>query len=95
MNRRVQRALSLADLQIEAQARWASPRDAGTVYPAKWRVQIPSEQIDLTLTPQIADQELPLTVRYWEGSVLVEGSSTGYGYVELTGYGDGSGPRAE
>jgi len=36
-----------------------------------------------------------VTIRYWEGSVLIEGSSSGYGYVELTGYGDGSSPRAE
>jgi hypothetical protein len=26
-------------------------------------------------------------VRYWEGAVRVEGSATGRGYVELTGYG--------
>ncbi len=89
------KALSLADFQIDVLDRWASPRDAGAVYPARWRVQIPSAQIDLTLTPQIADQELPLTIRYWEGSVRIEGSSTGYGYIELSGYGDGDGVRAQ
>jgi len=89
------RTLGHTDFQIEVLERWTSPRDAGSVYPAKWRVRIPSEQIDLTLTPQVADQELVLTVRYWEGSVRVEGSATGYGYVELTGYGAGSGARGQ
>lgn len=89
------RALQLADLQIEVLDYWTSPRDAASVYPAQWRVRVPSEQIDLTVTPQVADQELALAVRYWEGSVRIKGSSTGYGYVELTGYGDGPGVRAE
>ena len=89
------RQLALADFEVEALATWQSPHDAAAVYPAKWRLQIPSEQLDLTITPQIADQELNLAVRYWEGSVRIEGNATGYGYVELTGYGEGDGARAE
>ena len=51
--------------------------------------------LDLTVTPQLADQEMrtPETtgVTYWEGSVSVSGANrgeplTGVGYVELTGY---------
>ena len=38
----------------------------------------------------MADQELVTAastgVAYWEGSVTVEGSARGRGYVELTGY---------
>jgi ABC-type lipoprotein export system ATPase subunit len=42
-------------------------------------------------TPLMADQELNLSFRYWEGAVRVSGTRagsqvTGVGYVELTGY---------
>jgi len=41
--------------------------------------------------PLLADQELDLAVRYWEGAVRVQGMRAGKavggnGYVELTGY---------
>lgn len=77
-------------IEIEVRAHWASPRD-GTRYPARWRLRIPSEALDLEVTPHLADQELDLTVRYWEGAVRVRGTASGvpvegHGYVELTGY---------
>ena len=39
------------------------------------------------------DQELDVSVRYWEGAVRIEGTVdgetvSGHGYVEMTGYGD-------
>jgi predicted secreted hydrolase len=37
------------------------------------------------------NQELDVSVRYWEGAVQVktpDGKTIGRGYVELTGYGD-------
>ena len=48
----------------------------------------------------LADQELDVTFRYWEGAVDVSGESdgapiAGVGYVELTGYGREAGSRAE
>jgi predicted secreted hydrolase len=51
----------------------------------------------LDITPALADQELPATVRYWEGAVRIQGARagqplTGTGYVELTGYGDAPQP---
>jgi hypothetical protein len=54
--------------------------------------------LDATVTPRLADQELPVSVLYWEGSVGVEGTRegkplTGRGYVELTGYADSQEPR--
>ena len=72
---------------------WRSPRP-GAVYPAKWRLRIPSRDIDLTITPHMANQEMHTLIRYWEGAVRVQGSQqgqrqhpiTGHGYVELTGY---------
>ena len=72
-----------------------SPRSGGR-YPSGWRLRIPSQALDLTLTPYLADQELPLTTVYWEGAVKIEGSAAGTpiggnGYVELTGYGERQG----
>ncbi len=34
----------------------------------------------------IKDQEMRLSLEYWEGAVRVSGTVAGQGYVELTGY---------
>ena len=54
-------------------------------------MRIPTRKLDLQIQPIIADQELDLAVRYWEGAVRVRGTEAGepvagHGYVELTGY---------
>lgn len=90
------RPLSLRDFSLEPLATWESP-DSGARYPARWRVRIPSEDLDLTVTPLLADQELDVSFRYWEGAVEIEGTRRGqpvrgHGYVELTGYAE-AGPR--
>lgn len=87
------RRLGVDDVRLDVLQHWDSPR-GGARYPAKWRVEIPAEGLALTVTPRLADQELPVSVRYWEGSVAVEGTRqgagvTGLGYVELTGYAGG------
>ena len=86
------RTLTSADFQIEVLQTWQSPAD-GTAYPAKWRLRIPGEAIDLTIRPYMADQEMHTLIRYWEGAVRASGtvqgkSLEGDGYVELTGYGE-------
>ena len=86
------RTLTSADFQIEVLQTWQSPTD-GTAYPAKWRLRIPGEAIDLTITPYMADQEMHTLIRYWEGAVRASGTVQGHplegdGYVELTGYGE-------
>jgi len=79
------------DVTMEAAGTWASPLD-GARYPAGWHVAVPSRGWDLEVEPLLADQELDLTFRYWEGAVSVEGTGegrrpvSGRGYVELTGY---------
>lgn len=82
-------ALGAADVSIEVLDQWDSP--LGGTYPSRWRFRIPSEGLDIKITPYISDQELNTVVRYWEGAVGVEGMSNGRpvegsGYVELTGY---------
>ena len=87
------RYLPLADFSIEALGSWKSPH-TGAVYPSSWRVRIPSEGIDVRVTPLLRDQELvdkQLGVAYWEGDCDVAGVDRGHAvhgvaYVELTGY---------
>ncbi|MEM1202835.1 MAG: lipocalin-like domain-containing protein [Acidobacteriota bacterium] len=86
--------LTLEEVDLEVLERWSSPR--GGVYPARWRLRIPGHGLDLTVTPVMADQELDISFRYWEGAVDVSGTAgddpvSGRGYVELVGYSEGSG----
>ena len=84
------RALGPDDFALEPLARWTSER-SGAGYPARWRLAIPSEGIELEITPLVADCELGTRstgVAYWEGPVDVTGSVGGRGYAELTGYAD-------
>jgi predicted secreted hydrolase len=84
--------LSREDVKLEIGNTWTSPH-GGAVYPARWKLSVPSRRLSLDITPAQADQELSVSVRYWEGAVRLSGSSAGgpvegRGYVELTGYGD-------
>jgi predicted secreted hydrolase len=90
------RSLSLADFAIEDAGEWRSPR-SGARYPERWRLRIPSEDLDLEVRPLLADQELDVSFRYWEGAVGLEGTHRGRpvqgrGYVELTGYTEAAPP---
>ena len=73
---------------------WKSPKSTGR-YPSAWQVEVYPHDINLTVLPNMTDQELmteeSTQVTYWEGSVGVAGAVsgqpvTGSGYVELTGY---------
>ncbi|WP_303908493.1 lipocalin-like domain-containing protein [Thiohalomonas denitrificans] len=82
-------ALREEDFEVTVTRHWESPR--GGRYPAGWRLQLPQQQLWLRVEPLLADQELDLSIRYWEGAVRVSGEHrgqpvSGYGYVELTGY---------
>lgn len=86
------RSLPPDAIGFEVLDHWRSPA-TGTRYPARWRVTIPSEQLLLEIVPHLADQELDVSLRYWEGAVKVSGQAAwqaidGHGYVELVGYGD-------
>jgi predicted secreted hydrolase len=73
---------------IESTSTWTSPH-TGAVYPAGWNVtvNVGGAPLRLTLTPQLADQELNGNgIAYWEGTVKISGDAGGYGYAELTGY---------
>jgi predicted secreted hydrolase len=82
--------LSASQLLLRPLGTWTSP-GSGAVYPSGWQLEIPERGIELTLQPQLADQENRLSVVYWEGALTVSGTSrgeavAGEGYAELTGY---------
>ncbi|MCU0344163.1 MAG: hypothetical protein MUF28_10140 [Ignavibacterium sp.] len=77
------------DVVLEVTDYWETPD--GEKYPSGWNLQIPSKEIDLKITPAVKNQLMDVVVRYWEGSVKIEGTKSnidvrGRGYVELTGY---------
>ncbi len=82
--------LKRQDYVLTAGSTWRSPF-SGATYPASWKLEIPSAGLSLDVKPYLADQELPVSVIYWEGAVRVTGQRagkavSGSGYVELTGY---------
>lgn len=81
--------LTSHDVTIEVLDHWVS--GARVRYPSRWRLRIPSLDLDVTAAPVLANQELETTPRYWEGDVDVSGTRngkaiSGEGYVELVGY---------
>ena len=77
--------IGLKDATVTVLERWTSPHSGGT-YPIKWTISIPEADIDLTVTAMMKDQEMNVSTVYWEGAVQIEGTQSGYGYVEMTGY---------
>ena len=95
------RHLTLADFTIRATGSWQSPH-SGATYPSGWQVKLPGAGYSLTVQPTLADQELRTgmnsSITYWEGQAIVqgtgkEGTVTGQGYGELTGYAGSLGGR--
>jgi predicted secreted hydrolase len=87
-------SLSLEAINVSVQGHWTSPV-SGARYPNQWTLSIPSEKVELNISPRMANQELVTErstgVTYWEGAVDVTGlwkgeNIHGQGYVELTGY---------
>lgn len=77
--------------ELEVLGHWSSPVD-GARYPSAWRIELPGRGLRLEVRPVLPDQEMKVSVRYWEGAVDVVGEGpggarvSGRGYVELTGY---------
>ncbi|SMC20231.1 Predicted secreted hydrolase [Desulfacinum hydrothermale DSM 13146] len=88
--------LQKADFEVRVLDHWTSPR-SGATYPSGWRIRVAAQDLDLTVSPRLKDQEMAGEgldgIDYWEGSVSVRGRGgvdgrevSGLGYVELTGY---------
>jgi predicted secreted hydrolase len=84
------RRLAADSVALEATRDWTSPATR-IRYPVEWSLSVPDAGLDLKIIPRIDNQEIDLTVRYWEGAVSVSGTSgdsgsSGVGYLELAGY---------
>jgi len=77
------------DISLAPSDEWRSSR-SGAAYPTHWRVQIPSQSIDVVVKARVSDCEIgdggsDLEPRYWEGPVSSSDESV-IGYLEMTGY---------
>jgi predicted secreted hydrolase len=82
--------LAAEDVELSVLDEWTSAR-TGVRYPVAWRLAAAGPGIELEIRPYLEDQELDLSVRYWEGAVHAAGRGpggalTGQGYLELAGY---------
>ncbi|MEQ6887368.1 lipocalin-like domain-containing protein [Halomonas sp. CS7] len=68
----------------------ASRRVAGRELPTRWRLAVPDQDLDLTISAEHPNRWMPTSVPYWEGAVRVtdrdDGAPRGVGYLEMTGY---------
>lgn len=88
------RQLGAGDFSIEPEAWWTSGT-TGARYPVAWTLSAPPFDLRLRVSATVEDQELNVSVSYWEGAVTAEGQlagerTSGRGYAELTGYADAS-----
>lgn len=84
------RSIGSSEFTLRETARWTSP-SSGASYPSRWTIEVPALGLACEVEPLVADCELRVAVRYWEGAVRVSGSRdarpvSGRGFVELTGY---------
>jgi len=83
--------IKVNEVELKVTEEWKN--GDGKSYPSGWILNVPSRNISLTVRPAVKNQELNVSVKYWEGSVMIEGTVegnkiTGRGYTELTGYAD-------
>jgi predicted secreted hydrolase len=88
--------LDAEEFTIEPTGWWTS-EETGARYPSRWRLSAPALGLDLRVRSLVPDQELNVSVAYWEGAVSVDGElegrpTSGRGYAELTGYADAASP---
>jgi predicted secreted hydrolase len=86
----VRTALGATDVALTPRDYWTS-KATGTRYPVAWRLEVPDQKLALEVTPRLENQEVDLSVRYWEGAVRGEGFGphgplSAVGYLELAGY---------
>ena len=72
---------------IETLLRWWK-NSRGVNYPVAWELYIKPQQRKIIIEPVLDNQEMNLSVNYWEGMVTVTENNKriGKGYLELTGY---------
>lgn len=83
------REIELNRIRFKELGYWSNPQNRR--YPSSWQLEGKDKGFILNITAALKNQELKVSIPYWEGSVLVQGIKngkkiTGRGYVELTGY---------
>jgi predicted secreted hydrolase len=58
----------------------------GRSMPVSWRIQIPAKSLDIQTEPLNDQSWMATSTPYWEGPILFKGSTSGVGYLEMTGY---------
>ena len=58
----------------------------GRDVPTTWNVRLPDRGVDVEVTAINPQAWMDTSVPYWEGPIIVLGSHTGRGYLEMTGY---------
>ncbi|MGI9628366.1 MAG: lipocalin-like domain-containing protein [Longimicrobiales bacterium] len=92
------RYLSDEEWSLSPGGMWTSP-ETDAAYPVSWHLSIPGSGLELEVQAVVRPQEnvserVP-NLYYWEGAVAVRspsGAPLGEGYLEMTGYGEGSRP---
>ena len=84
------RDLDQGEVRLEVLEYWTSPH-TGARYPVRWTLAIPSEELEMDVTTVFDDQEMTVSVQYYEGALQVSGkfrdeAIDGNGYIEMTGY---------
>lgn len=83
---------------LEPERTWTSPA-TGAAYPVDWTLRAPDHGLELSATAILDEQENVSSrvpgLYYWEGAIRLTdptGRVVGQGYLEMTGYGEGSRP---
>lgn len=58
----------------------------GRAIPVEWRLRIPGKGLDITTRPLNDQAWMSTSTPYWEGPISFDGSMSGGGYLEMTGY---------
>jgi predicted secreted hydrolase len=58
----------------------------GKQIPVSWRIEVPSKSLDVQTQPVNDQSWMTTSTPYWEGPISFHGSTTGVGYLEMTGY---------
>ena len=83
---RQQTGLRAEDIAFTPKRWWRS--QSGARYPLAWELEIKPLGKRWVVEAVLDDQEMALSVTYWEGMVVVreDGEAIGTGYLEMTGY---------
>ncbi len=64
----------------------ATHKTPGREIPVRWPLARPEKGLDVEVAALNPDAYMPMVFPYWEGPIRVEGSHSGVGYLEMTGY---------